>query len=377
MSDVRASDETGGGGWALGLFTASAVILFGGAMTAYGVLRFNDPEAFGWAPKLLDRRLGAASAAALALACVAAAGSARLAVLRRTGLARALLVVALVAGAAAVAVGGLALPSIARGAGLAVTAPATPAKGPERRSSPAATAAAAVAPGDPAHGKSVFLKTCAACHAPDGAGVRGQGANLRASEFVKGKNDAQLLAFVKVGRQPFDPETKLHLAMPARGGNPALTDQDLADAIVHLREIQTQAASAVTATAGATSTTPAKSQAPPASGDQPQIVDGELWLPHTILAAANPGPTGSTSQTVALQKTGGRGRYLPNVRRFFSIALFMGGLHTVYLAFGLGLGAWAVAVSGRKNGQRSLAFVATYWFVIAGLGVVMLPTLYR
>lgn len=238
----------------------------------------------------------------------------------------------------------------------------------------------AVGPADPAHGRSVFLKTCAACHAPDGAGVKGQGANLRESPFVKGKTDEQLLAFVRVGRQPFDPETKLHLTMPARGGNPALNDQDLFDAISQVREIQKAAAAAAAVPGRAIDTKNAPTAAatvPGPSADQPQVIDGELWLPHSILPAASSGPVGSRSLTIALQKPGAAARALSNLQRFFLIVLFLDGLHAIYLVFGLALGVWMVVSASRGSvGRTTFALVAAYWIVIGGIGLVLLPALY-
>ena len=43
------------------------------------------------------------------------------------------------------------------------------------------------------------------------------------------------LAFLKVGRMPFDPMNTTGIQMPPKGGNPLLSDQDLLDAIALLR----------------------------------------------------------------------------------------------------------------------------------------------
>jgi heme/copper-type cytochrome/quinol oxidase subunit 3 len=381
--NVAATKQTvmlaGPGSVSLAMFLASALILFGAILTGYGLVRFNDPAAFAWAPHLLDRRLGLAGAMALVVACVAAAGAGALAHAGRTGAARVLLGLALVAGATTLAVRVLEYPSTSRQAGFLPRVEAAPVRNAAKVGS-VATASALAAP-DPAHGRAVFLKTCAACHAPDGSGVKGQGANLRESAFIKGKTDDQLLAFVKVGRQPFDPETKLHLSMPARGGNPALTDQDLFDAIANLRQIQKQVAALAAAPPSAekngskTAAPAVAAQAAPA--DQPQIVDGELWLPHSILPPANPGPMGSRPATVALQKVGASARAPSNVRRFFSIVLLLNGLHAIYLAFGLVLGALTISTAaGGPSARSSLVLAAAYWVVIGGIGLLLVPALY-
>ena len=92
--------------------------------------------------------------------------------------------------------------------------------------------------GDASKGAEKFAGTCVACHGPDATGVTGLGKDLTTSEFVKTKSDAELIAFVKVGRPSSDPANTTGVDMPPKGGNPALTDQDLADIIAFLRTLQ-------------------------------------------------------------------------------------------------------------------------------------------
>ncbi len=352
----------------LGLFLATAVILFGAILTGYALLRVNDPGAFTWAPRLLDRRLGLVTAALLVVTFLAAAAAFRFALAAKAGPTRGLLGVALLAGGAVLVVRVIELPSTSRRAGFL----------PKRAEGVAtmshgAPAASKTHIGDAANGKRIFLGTCAACHAPDGSGVKGQGQNLKDSAFLKDKTAEQALAFVKTGRQPFDPESKLHLSMPARGGNPSLSDASLLDAIAYVRELEKQAATmvaaATTAVAGPVAVT--------ASPDQPQVIDGELWLPHSILPASQRGPTGSARATIELQKPGAGGHAASNVRRFFSLLLFVNGLHSIYLLFGQVLGLWLL-VSATRGGvpKLSLAMAAAYWVVISAIGLVLLPAFY-
>jgi disulfide bond formation protein DsbB len=91
--------------------------------------------------------------------------------------------------------------------------------------------------GDPATGQTLFTQTCSACHGPTGEGIQGLGKNLVASDFVAGQTDDQLLSFIKVGRGPTDPLNTTGIAMPPKGGNPALSDEDLQNIIVFLRTI--------------------------------------------------------------------------------------------------------------------------------------------
>jgi len=353
------------------LFLGAAVVLFATILTGYTLLRLNDPGAFTWAPTLLNRTLGWLAAGTFVVTSLAAAAALRLALKENARLARVWLGAALVTGLAALAVRLVEMPSICLHAGLAPTRVSKPAG-----RAPANGSVATIAHvGEATQGKRIFLGTCAACHAPDGSGVKGQGQNLRDSTFLKGKTDEQALAFVKAGRQPFDPESKLHLAMPARGGNPSLSDASLLDAIAYVRELEKQAAAAppVVAAAGA-SPSPAVRVVSP---DQPQVIDGELWLPHSILPAAQAGPEGSARNTIALQKPGAEGHLPSNVRRFFSILLFANGLHVIYLVFGLLLGLTLVTAASRGGAPKnSLAVASAYWVVIGGIGLIIVQTFY-
>ncbi|HBY97482.1 MAG: cytochrome c [Ardenticatenaceae bacterium] len=102
---------------------------------------------------------------------------------------------------------------------------------------PAATTAPATSMGDATKGKELFAGTCAACHGPDGKGIQGLGKDLTASDFVASQSDEQLLAFVKVGRRPTDPANTTGVDMPPKGGNPALSDEELQDIIAYIRTI--------------------------------------------------------------------------------------------------------------------------------------------
>jgi disulfide bond formation protein DsbB len=79
---------------------------------------------------------------------------------------------------------------------------------------------------------------CIACHGPGGVGVEGLGKPFTTSEFVRSQTDAELLAFVKVGRPIGHPDNTTGVDMPPKGGNPALTDEDLLDIIAYIRTLQ-------------------------------------------------------------------------------------------------------------------------------------------
>jgi mono/diheme cytochrome c family protein len=106
-----------------------------------------------------------------------------------------------------------------------------------------ASAAALPASFDPEvlkRGKRVYA-SCIACHAKDGGGVQGQGASLLDSAFVRSKSDAELREFIKTGRAPGAPGSRLNLNMPPKGGNPSLKDNQLDDVVVYIRHLIAEA----------------------------------------------------------------------------------------------------------------------------------------
>ncbi len=92
-----------------------------------------------------------------------------------------------------------------------------------------------------AHGSKLFIGTCSACHGKDARGLPKLGKDLVASEFCKKLDDDGMLAFLKRGRDTTDPLNTSQTAMPPKGGNPALSDDDLLDVISYVRSLQKQA----------------------------------------------------------------------------------------------------------------------------------------
>jgi disulfide bond formation protein DsbB len=115
---------------------------------------------------------------------------------------------------------------------------------PASKEEPAGAAPAQEAPvvaavaGDPAAGQELYAKTCVACHGPSGEGVQGLGKDMTSSEFIHSQSDQELVTFVKVGRDPSDPLNTTGVAMPSKGGNPALTDEDLQHIVAFIRTLQ-------------------------------------------------------------------------------------------------------------------------------------------
>jgi cytochrome c5 len=93
-------------------------------------------------------------------------------------------------------------------------------------------------PEEVAQGRTVFQKTCAVCHGADAHGMPKLGKDLHSNEFVRRRSDAEIVQFLKKGRPAGDPLNEGKIDMPPKGGNPALTDDDLRLIVVFLRTLQ-------------------------------------------------------------------------------------------------------------------------------------------
>ena len=69
-------------------------------------------------------------------------------------------------------------------------------------------------------------------------GMPSLGKDLTTSDFVKGKTNPEMVAFLKVGRPASDPLNTQGVDMPPKGGNPALTDADLLNIVAYVRTKQ-------------------------------------------------------------------------------------------------------------------------------------------
>ena len=102
---------------------------------------------------------------------------------------------------------------------------------------PSTTTTAAIASGDPAHGLELYQGTCVVCHGPNGEGIAGLGKPWVGSQFINERTDAEMLAFLLVGRLIDDPLNTTGIAMLPKGGNPNLTEADLLDLIAYMRTL--------------------------------------------------------------------------------------------------------------------------------------------
>lgn len=104
-------------------------------------------------------------------------------------------------------------------------------------SAPEPAAEEVVATGDAAHGEELFVSTCLACHGEGGKGIEGLGKDMTTSTFISDLSDQEFLEFIKVGRSVSDPNNTTGVDMPPKGGNPALSDDDIMDIIAYIRTL--------------------------------------------------------------------------------------------------------------------------------------------
>jgi mono/diheme cytochrome c family protein len=90
--------------------------------------------------------------------------------------------------------------------------------------------AIAGAPG--AQGNEKFELNCLACHGAELEGIDGLGVSLTDSAFVGRKSAGELVAFLKVGRMPGDPDSVSGRPMP---GFAWLPEADLAEIAAYIK----------------------------------------------------------------------------------------------------------------------------------------------
>ena len=92
--------------------------------------------------------------------------------------------------------------------------------------------------GNGARGKEKYASVCLPCHGGNARGIPNLGKDLIGGDFSKRASDAELIALTIKGRPASDPANTTRIDMPPRGGNPRLSDQDVADIVAYLRSQQ-------------------------------------------------------------------------------------------------------------------------------------------
>lgn len=93
-----------------------------------------------------------------------------------------------------------------------------------------------------AAGAELYLHACAACHGPDAAGIEHLGNSLVESD-VLAMTDEDALAFLREGVDLDNPRNTTGLMMPASGGRPDLSDEELLSILEYVRALAPEASS--------------------------------------------------------------------------------------------------------------------------------------
>ncbi len=89
-----------------------------------------------------------------------------------------------------------------------------------------------------AHGQQLAGQSCSSCHGQNYEGAKSLGPALTDNHFIQDHTDDELIEFIKEGRARDAQDNETGIAMPPYGGNPRLTDDDLADIVLFLRTLQ-------------------------------------------------------------------------------------------------------------------------------------------
>ncbi len=97
--------------------------------------------------------------------------------------------------------------------------------------------APAASTADVERGHELFRKTCATCHGQDAEGMPRLGKNLHDNAFVAAQSEEELVEFLKLGRPATHPDNTRGVDMPPKGGNPALTEDEMRLIVRYMQSI--------------------------------------------------------------------------------------------------------------------------------------------
>jgi cytochrome c oxidase subunit 3 len=350
------------------LFIATEILMFGGLFCVYAIMRGNHPEIFEFGSRFLDRTWGFINTMVLIFSSFTMALAVRAAACNQQRQLVLFLTLTIICGVDFMVVKYVEYSHkieehVVWGAGFyeGHHALAAVEEGPVE-----------IAAGNPANGKTLFGAGCAACHGRGAEGMKGLGPSLRDNVFVGGLDDVGFVEFLKVGRPMDDPRNTTGILMPPKGGNPLLSDQDLADIVAHVRDYQTTDTSVVVADV--------QEEAP----EEP-VEEEEIFRSVIPLAAA--GPAGLAEDLTTVRSAGFAPTVPPetlpmprNAHLFFAIYFCMTGLHGVHVLVGIGVISWlrARAVRGDFSSEyyTPVDFVGLYWHVVDIIWIFLFPLLY-
>lgn len=359
------------------LFLATELLMFGGLFCAYAIYRGNHADMFAWGSKMMNLRLGAINTLVLITSSFTMALAVRAAQLSQKGRLVLFLSLTLLGGFGFLGIkfveyrpkfehgllwGQRYQPDEAYVLAHLMGTHFDEASHAESTKEATPEPEHAV---DLARGKEILIGTCASCHGPDLRGMPKNGRDLLASEFVASKSDDELLAFVKVGRQPFDPANTTGVAMPPRGGNPTLDDDKLRDAIAMLRVLIEETPTSPPPPEGIDSDVAVASFAP---------LSEEEILPRSVVPPAAAAPVGlASSAATPLAEPA-------NMQHFFGIYFMMTGLHGLHVIAGMVVIAWVLfgALRGRYHADyyTPVDLVGLFWHLVDLIWIFLFPLFY-
>jgi cytochrome c oxidase subunit 3 len=386
------------------LFLATEVLLFGGLFCAYAVYRGSHSDVFAWGSQFLDVRLGTINTVVLILSSVSMAIAVTAVQRGRRWPVIVALGITFLCGVIFMAIKSVEYQhkfheNLVWGMGFYEPVP-----GAEDDTGTALAAGPIV--GDPVKGQQRWNATCRSCHGLAGEGIAGQGKDIRTSDFIYDRDDAGLVAFVKVGRRPDDPLNTTGIQMPPRGGNPMLKDPDLYNIIAYLRTFMVpdedeDRVAAEPEGAAARDDAP-QDDAPQDAAPEPAVaavadpapLEGEFWIPKSSIPDPPAGPPGV--DRVYLDNYVGRfgeNRTGPaeavvdpaedrpaNAHVFFGLYFLMTGLHAFHVLVGLGVIAWLIlrTVFGEFGSGyfTPIDLGGLYWHIVDFIWIFLFPLFY-
>ena len=300
------------------------ILTFAAALFVFSVFRGGHPDVVGQGGRLLDTTWGAFGVLVLALGSGTMALALVCARARQVGALRLFLGLTLMCGTAFLVIKYIEGATMFTGTSI------------RRVAFDPASVAGTLMLGDPAKGSTLYLRSCMACHGPTGAGVPGLGKPLGSSALVAGLSDIDVVAFLKAGRDIDDPANTSGVIMPARGGNPTLTDQNLMDITAHLRVLQGMHSGGVGARSDST----------------------------------NAGTSAPTTDPLRMAYT----------RPFCRLYLLLTGVHGFFIFASMGMIGWSLGGSLRRHfGVRlpaPVTFGGVYWHAATVISLFLYPLLY-
>jgi cytochrome c oxidase subunit 3 len=382
------------------IFLATELLLFGGLFCVYAVLRARSPELFTYGHRFLDVGWGAINTVVLIFSSFTMAMAVWAAQTNQRRDLVLFLSLTLLGGADFLGIkvveyahkfhdnlvwGAAFYRSAERETARPLEVREADAPAVEARISESASAPPSRNAGDPVKGRELFRNSCAACHGLRGEGIPGQGKDMRHSEFIRKLDDAGLLAFIQRGRLPNDALNTTGRLMPARGGNPFLTDANLLDIIAYVREVQESPA---TGDSAAEAGRDASAQAAATSSVEPAR-PAAVFLEKSVLPPPAPAPVGLRPVLEREAGSAAEGpppdprrdpQCPPNMHIFFGLYFCMTGLHGLHVLAGLVLISWLLMRSLR--GDFSSAYFTPvdlgglYWHLVDVIWIFLFPLLY-